>query len=246
MALSERALRMLRRGRIHPHPSERSQIVACIERAGLPVFVPIVEFEERYGGIEYDIRGSGKSGLRLGLVPEWADHRHAERTGLRVVGWGQQGRYFFECAQHPVAQCSFLLNDAGVLHIDGVPVATTIETYIELDAVVDGLQDEQPEWLQLVFGNAPRGDREVDERLDRLGLSILPEASDIYATAWRGNGLWVERRVFWDGRGDRDRLVAYVATEGSARELIDALRGTSFRSDPVRRTWPVHASTSHP
>ncbi len=230
---------MLRRGTWHTHPTGRDEIVGYIERAGLPVFEPVVRFAERFGGVEYPVRGD--RGLRLGLVWYWAPPGLRGVVGLQVHGWQKGERYLFDCARHPAAQSWFALDQVGVLHVDFAPVASSIEAHIESDAMVDALMDEQPAWLQLLFGEAPRGEGDVDERLRRLGPAVVPEASDAYTTWWHNDEWRVHRHVPWDGRDDRDQLVAYAKTEAAAERLAAALPGTSFSTRPARLPWPRQA-----
>lgn len=238
MALSHRAKRMLERGTRYPHPGDRVTIVACLEREGWPVFEPVVEFEERFGGVEYHIYGDGREGLRLGLVlPMWNAATGTSETG--TSGWVENGRYYFECAHPFVAcPCELQIDQDGALCADFQPIASTVERHVESDAVLDELGYEQDRWLWLLFGVKRARDRQVDENLQRLGLSLVPEATDAYTTWWRDDGLRVHRHVFWDGTGTNDRLVAYARTEHDPRRLVDALRETSYGREPTRYQWP--------
>lgn len=74
--LSERAQRMLGRGTRYAHPRDRAEIEAAIERANVPVFEPIVRFAERYGGVEYRVRGRQvdvRHPVHLSLLWPWSE-----------------------------------------------------------------------------------------------------------------------------------------------------------------------------
>ena len=229
---------MLKRGKRRTHPRERRDIATYIEQAELPVFEPVLQFGERSGGIEYRVRGA-TSGLWLGLVWTWGVSAPNGVEGPQVDGWLEDdGRYLFECAIHPVGQVRFTLDQSGTLNVDEMPIASSVEVYIESDSVLDSLTDVQRKWMWLLFGNAPRGDRGVDEHLARSGFVVVPEASDEYITWWRDTDVWVHRHMFWDGEGNSDRLNAYARTKAGEQRIIEALLGTSFGRQPTRVSWP--------
>lgn len=250
--MSARAQRMLEHGKRYPHPADRGQIIDCLQRSDLPVFEPVVAFEEEFGGVAYHIRGTG-DGLLLGIAPAWAapsgpQYWRPERLQKRLERpvWATQhgGEWFFECCawlRH--AEEPPLLKQTGELWtLDGLPtpVASSTRVYIEGHALLDELIELQPTWVWLLFGDRlPRGDRRLDAQLNSLGLPVFPEATDAFTAWWGTDRVRVHRHVFADGTGRYERLVAYTATAEEAEWVSTAVTTALAETRPTRRAWPL-------
>ena len=168
MRLSQRAQAFLARATRQPCPRDRAQVRRLMEQEQLPVFEQILAFQERYGGI--DLRKGREDGFLLGIVLD---------DGLNGFPL-DDGRYLFECADHPRAQLRFLLDQMNVFYVSEYPLAERFETYLESEALFDEM-GRQRGWHARYIGQAPRDDRRIDAA---IGLPPLPEASDAYLKWW--------------------------------------------------------------
>lgn len=208
MALSARARAMVADATHHPCPRDRLDIIAGLRRARLPVFDAIVRFQEQFGGLEYRVPGT-EIGFHLGIMPTWDQG---------IEGFEEEGRYFFDCGNHPVAQFPFYLDQDGMLYADPnvrYPIASSIEAHLESDAVLYEMYRAARSplwpvgWRMAEEGVFDRGDRRLDARMH---IPRLAEACDTYTTWWAGEDVRIQRAVYldWD-TGERDivRLFAH-------------------------------------
>lgn len=215
MELSDRARAMLARSTRFPCPTSRDDIVHLIEQEQLPIFDTIVDFQQRFGGIEYRV-GRNKDGFLLGILPTWHDG---------INGFEEQGRYFFECAQHSSAQLRFFMDQDGVFYVDDFPLASTIETYIESDAIGDEMI-RQGGWRSKDLGEVARNDRRIDAR---ISLPVIPEASDAYLIWWGDETTRINRIGFWAPVKQLDMIFVYGKTRKDVARAKDMLAGLTER-----------------
>lgn len=123
MELTERAQAVLQRATRRSAPRDRARIVALLEAEGVPVFEPLVAFQERYGGLEF-------GWLLLGI----------EDDGVRAFGYDDEdGHYYFYCADDITsAPVNFFLDEEGTFYVGTYPIAERFETYVEWYALVSG------------------------------------------------------------------------------------------------------------
>lgn len=218
---------MLAQGTHPAHMMERSSIVAALEHAGLPVFEPVVAFQQEFGGITFRVRGNrGKN--YLGLF----------QTGFSSFTPDGQ-HYYFECFTHGTAQFHFYLGEDGTMYVDGgfpapLAIASSIEKYLESEAVVNELIDLSFQWW------SPLEEVEQDDtRLRKhLDLPIIAEASDAYTTWWGNERLRVVQEVFWSKGLPQHHRAFYARTEADAQEFVDSLRNVLH---PHRSSsWPFY------
>jgi hypothetical protein len=196
---------------------ERSSIVAALEQAGLPVFEPVVAFQQHFGGITYQVRdrAGGKSHqMSLGLFQP------------KIVGFTPDGHhYYFACGTHSIAQMGFYLGEEGTMYVDErfpspVVIASSVEKYLESDAMVDKLIDLHFKWW-LPLGEVAQDDSRLREQLD---LPIIVQASDAYTTWWGNDHIRVVQEAFWSGGPPQNRRVCYARTRSDAQQFNDSLR----------------------
>jgi hypothetical protein len=242
MALSERAQQMLEQGIRHPCRIERTQILAALQQADLPVFEPIVAFQQRFGGIEYRVKGSSH-GMSFNLFQK--DASPQERLPEISAFTGESQRYFFECGEHRVAQFGFYLDQEGTLYVDErfsspVAIASSVEKYIESDAMVNELID-LPFTCWSPLGIVAQGENEFKKRLALLELPVIGEASDQYTTWWGNDRIRVVQAVYWVDRPPQNRIVAYARTHSTAQQFIDTLRDLLLAHLPALQLlpWPM-------
>lgn len=238
--VSARAQAMLARGHRHPCPTQRTEIVALIEQAHLPVYDAVVAFQERWGGVEYWV-GQQSHGTLLGIAPS---------LDATVDGVDDNGRFLFECADRHSAQVFFRMDHAGIVYIcaGGMnpthhPIASSIEMYIESDAVEDEMltaagpwpRPRVHRWHLLLFDEVPHDDKKVDQHID---LPLIPEASDAYTTWWKGEDIRIRRCVDWTADQALDHIYAYTRTRAQAKQVCRMLAGADVVACPRQYRWP--------
>ncbi len=227
MPLSPRAQRMLRTAQLHAYPRQREVIIALFEQAGLPVYEAIVQFQERFGGVEYFVRGSNE-GLELGVIS-------AGRDGTDIFPLKWNDVYFFVCGTpHVAVPCYHVMDKHGTMYLycgeatQPEPIAESIEHFIESDAVLDAMLDEQARW------------RWIPTRLEEpwletlvvdLAMTTIPEASDKYTTWWHNDSSRI--RKFPDGR-----VWIWTKTEAQAACILNLLQDQLLNPHQRVYTWP--------
>jgi hypothetical protein len=196
--------------------TDREAIIEQITSAGLPVFEPIVAFQVQYGGVAYVIRGSG-SGFSFDLFLDYGQNKprtfEAEQD--------PHGYWSFYCGAVPSAPVTFHIRQDGAICVDGdddvlVPVATSVEKYIESDAMWDGLMDIRSKWWEIFFEVAAT-DRSVDAVLAQ-GRTVVAVSSDAYTTWWANEQSHVCRRTMFVPEAT-NRVTAYLPTRDAAARL---------------------------
>lgn len=213
MTLSRRAQRMLQQGTSPARMMERAAIVAALEQAGLPVFEPIVAFQQQFGGITYRVKGQrGKYSLGL-FRPD-------------ISGFTPDGRhYYFNCFTHGTAQFGFYLREDGVMYVDErfsapVAIASSIEKFLESEAMVNELVDLHFTcWSPL--GEVARDDTSLKMHLD---LPVIAQASDAYTTWWGNAHIRVVQQVFYSDGPPQSYRAFYARTKSDAQQFKDSLR----------------------
>jgi hypothetical protein len=71
--LSRRALRMISGGVWHEEPRERTEVTKILRSYGIEATEVLLGFQERLGGLEYQIRGRPE-GWRFGLIGNEVDY----------------------------------------------------------------------------------------------------------------------------------------------------------------------------
>jgi hypothetical protein len=217
--LSLGARTMLRRRKRRHTVTKREDLIERIIRAGLPVFEPIVVFQMRYGGMEYRVRGSGH-GFSFDLFigrPNEPQRLYGEEDPL--------GCWAFECGHERVAQFGFFVRQDGAICVDGdddvlLPVASSVEKYIESDAMHDGLMAIQAKWW-MIYLSMPAVDHAVDAVLAQ-GRTVVDVASDAYTTWWANEYSRICRRTMFMSE-PTNQVVAYLSTRDAAAQLAEAV-----------------------
>jgi hypothetical protein len=205
--------------------TDREAIIEQITRAGLPVFEPVVAFQMRYGGMEYRVRGS-IHGFSFDLFigpPNEPQELYGEED--------PQGCWAFECGNERVAQFGFFVRQDGAICVDGdndvlLPIASSVEKYIESDAMHDGLMDIQAKWW-MIYLTIPAAEHAVDAVLAQ-GRTVVEVASDAYTTWWANEYSRICRRTMFMSK-PTNQVVAYLSTREAAAQLAAAV--SPFRGD---------------
>jgi hypothetical protein len=200
--------------------TEREAIIEQITRAGLPVFEPIVAFQEHYGGIEYAVRGEA-IGFSFDLFEGFDPKEPWEFNALQDA----QGYWGFHCGDEAWAPFWFSIRQDGAVCVDGtddvlMAIATSVEKYIESDAIRDGLLDLQPTWWELFFHTA---DYRALDSVFAQGRQIVNVASDACTTWWADERSRIVRHMLLDSYTIKG-VTAYFTSRGAAVQFAEAVR----------------------
>ncbi len=200
--------------------TDREAIIERITKAGLPVFEPIVAFQARYGGMEYRVRGTGH-GFAFDLLsgpPDEPPSLYGEKD--------PQGFWAFWCGDERTTPFQFFIRQDGAICVDVgdyvlLPIASSVEKYIESDTLQEGLMAIQAKWWQIFF-QVPATDRAVDAVLAQ-GRTVVDVASDAYTTWWANEYSRIRRRTMFTPDAT-NRVTAYLPSRDAAAQLAEAVR----------------------
>jgi hypothetical protein len=220
--LSPAARAMLARGRWHSAERRPGAIIERISRAGRPWFPPIVDFQARYGGLAYVARSGDGFHFDLFLTGSAIDDVRLS------IDQDEEGAWYYEIGTPRIAQIYYGMRQDGVVCSGGdeglVPIASSIEKYIENDAVGDEMLGIQQQWWQLPLGSIERDDRRLDA-IVAAGREVLQRASDEYTTWWEDGDSRVRRGVAHDAGPSWDMANAYFRTRAAAESFVGQVSG---------------------
>jgi hypothetical protein len=157
----------------------REDIIESFIANNAPVFEPLIEFQQKYSGCQFM---AGLEPVCFGLLQ--GDGGCPVRTGTAVIEYrsSEKGlpKWQFVCATSQY-QMSFTLDEYGRYYEEDEIVASSFDKVIEHLSVWDELKKK--EGFRLLLQNQKLNIQELDKK---LGLSIMPEASDEY-TLWFKN-----------------------------------------------------------
>jgi hypothetical protein len=215
--LSSAARAMLGRGEWHDAVRDRQTLVKGLVAEDAPVVEPPLRFQETYGGLEYDVRGNF-----TGFYFDMCDFD--DKSGVWLPGIVQEddGQWLFGIGYHATAQIGFFMLESGTICVaegDVVPIATSIEKYIESDAMIDELMSIQPKWWLVPLGDMDHRDQRLDAIAAR-GRSVIEVASDQYTLWWADEHSRIRRCVFYTLKAGTDVGFGYFRSADRAREFL--------------------------
>jgi len=168
--------------------------------------------------------------VHLSLLWPWSESGSGTLT-VTLPGDGDE-HYYVECLEEQLIQGFFALDQWGTVWLDEKVQASSIEHFIEGEAVIDELMDVQSEWCQGTTSlQVVRGIEWLDEH---LALPHIDEASSQYGVWWGNDQV---RAVRWT----TGQVRAYARTMEEMREVMARVTGRSDDSDYSVRTWPYRA-----
>jgi hypothetical protein len=183
LMVSERAKQYLATLEREPAIIDEEQVIAAMERAKLPVFEPVVQFQIDYGGY---IEWYGFNDFHWGIL-----HHKPEPesflTANEIAFDSEDGEYFITCADCHLSD-HWTLDSKGSLYWCGYFKASSFDLKIERDAFVASLG---------MLGKRSRlqFDAEAKEVIEiltpRLHENLIAEASDNYQALYLKDNLYV-------------------------------------------------------
>jgi hypothetical protein len=201
--------------------TEPEAIIQQITRAGAPVFEPVVAFQAQYGGMTYAVR-SEAMGFSFDLFARFM----AIDPTDPVTYHAEKDRWFFYCGKHTWDPFFFYIAPDGAICVDAdnyriLPIASSVEKYIESHAIRDELLDIQTKWWELSFQVAA-ANRDV-AAVFAQGRRVVDVASDAYTTWWVDEHSRIARFLMYDTR-TFNQVTAYFTSRGAAVQFAEAVR----------------------
>ncbi len=179
--LSHRAKRFLENQQRYPSTVNRKEIIESFLDNEAPIFEPLIKFQEKYSGYKFL---AGVVPIHFGLLQ--GDGGYPARTGTAIVEFRSSetrgANYQFVCATSEFPM-DFTLDENGCYYEDNTIVASCFEKTIEHLAIWNELSEKSE--FKTVLQNQKVDIHDLDKR---LGLTIIPEASDAY-TLWFTNDI---------------------------------------------------------
>jgi hypothetical protein len=215
MPLSARAQSYL--ATLPRHPAVPvARVADALRRAGAPVVPAWLDFHDRYAGIEDPL---GRDLAILGIVHEETHWLSANDANVEQEN---DGSWWVLCAEVH-GSYAYRLEEDGSFHSYGAggPCAS-FDVRIEQDAVLWSAFRDGRSWTSCFdFTRRPRA-AGLDALRAAVRAEIVPEASDRFATVWRGDdATWLEGRP---GGEASERFHLAVAEVARAR-ITATLRG---------------------
>ena len=230
--LSVRAQKFLARAKRWRPSHTASESTSLLKRAGLPAFDSVLQAEEHFGGLRYEVRGS--TGMDLGLFRDRRRPNGAMAYG--PAAYKLNGVWYFDFATQPSAPFDFRLCQSGTLYADTIPISSSIEKWIESEAVLDELVDIQQNWRWITFGQLARHNR---QSLQIPELEPIGEASDAFTSWWASKEFRLVRATFWSYEQSADYYWGFATTPEVARSWAHLLTPLlKLPYNPSIHSWP--------
>lgn len=234
--LSKRANKMLETTK-HSH-QERSYIISCFEKHNLPIFEPVILFQEHFGGLEFEVEG-GKDICKLGIIDHFGQIEEPEISG---------DNWLFECGGLSAEIINFYIKQNGIIN-SGPDIASCGEKFIESYAMFHELIQTQSQWKRVRFYPKNKnyylpGGVETDylsflyQNELLMNSYLITEASDPgYTIWWSSPFIKLREFVFLTGKGPH-LLDAYAKTSKELNEFIEMVNPKAYGCDLLFSDWP--------
>jgi hypothetical protein len=212
--LSPRALRMVSAGTWHEEPRERTEVARILTSYGIEPTEALLCFQERFGGLEYQIRGRPE-GWRFGLIGNRVESLHNSEFAEALTHRTEQ-LYF---AVHYLSGEIFVNDYSG-----WIPIAPSAKMVLESDAMIDEIVDAWGTGVYVFLGYHAKDDLRLNRGLLQVNpLTKVNEASDQFTTWWANELLRIIRRVHYNSKEPWDCVELYARDVEEARRLVAAL-----------------------
>jgi hypothetical protein len=229
--LSSRALRMVSGGVWHEEQCERTSVDRMLRSLGIEPTAVLLDFQERFGGLEYQIRGRPE-GWRFGLIGNDVDYLRDSLFATALDHRTEQLVFAIHCLSGEI-----FVND----YSGWIPISTSVQMLVESDAMIDEIVDVWGTGIYVFLGQYSRSDLLLNNKLLEIDpeLAKVREASDQYTTWWVNDRLRIIRRMFYSSREPWDCAELYARDISEARRLAAALvERDVFMSDAEISCFP--------
>lgn len=239
MALSPRAEKLVSLGHYVDRPTAREEIVRFLESANITAAESFLAFQESYGGLQLFAAGMQEA-VELGLLFDPGDGAY------QMAAVEDEGEWMVAVARFQDSDNVLLMDEDGILYADTVPIADSVEKWLESHAVAAEMQLEQPDWYGTAFMTVHRDDLRFDTILDSApDYPRIEEASDDYNRWWGNGDVRFERSVVWEPKNSTHAIRAFART-GEHVPAILAVFESAYGTQPPVLWWPYRIENGQP
>lgn len=179
MALSKRASVFLQKSERHPYQLTEAAIRQTFIANDAPVFEPLIDFQQRYGGYVFY---AGLAPIKFNLLKGQGGYPQSSNTAIIEFERSEfeVPAYFFDIAITDY-QMQFFLDEQGIYYEDFEAKASSFGKTVEHLALWDEIRLRED--YELIFRNRRLPINNIEKELE---LDLIVEASDQY-TFWFGN-----------------------------------------------------------
>jgi hypothetical protein len=229
--LSPRALRMVSGGIWHEEPRERADVARILGSHGIEPTEALLDFQDRFGGLEYQIRGRPE-GWCFGFIGNGVEYLRDSQFAAALYHRTEQLAFAVHCRSGEI-----FVND----YSGWIPIASSVQMLVESDAMIDEILDAWGTGVYVFLGQYPRSDLVLNKKLLEIDpeLAKAREASDQYTTWWANDRLRIIRRVLYHSKEPWDCTEVYARDLAEARRLMaDLVERGVFNKDTVISCFP--------
>src|SRR5690242_5711102 len=122
--LSPRAEKLISLGERVPRPIDREEVSQYLESANIPARDIFLQFQERYGGLQLFAAGMQEL-VELGLVMQ------ADDGNYQIAAVDDEGEWVLAVGRFENSGSMLMMDEDGVIYADTVPIADSIEKWLE-------------------------------------------------------------------------------------------------------------------
>jgi hypothetical protein len=213
--LSPRALRMVSSSIWHEEPRERADVARILGSHGIEPTEALLDFQERFGGLEYQIRGRPEGWL-FGLIGNGVEYLHESEYAEALTHRTEQLYFAVHCLSGEI-----FVND----YRGWIPIASSAKMILESDAMIDEIVNVWGNGVYVFLGYHARVDLSLNIGILKINreLNKVSEASDQFTTWWSNERLRIIRRVHYYSKEPWDCVELYARDVEEARRLVAAL-----------------------
>ncbi len=227
MGLSPRAEKLISLAERVPRPTEREEVAQYLEAAGISGGERFLRFQEKYGGLQLFAAGMQEL-VELGMLLDPGDGTY------QIAGVDDEGEWILTIGRFENSGNMLMMDQDGILYADTVPIADSIETWLETHAVAAEMQLTTPDWYSTAFMTVHRDDRAFDAAMD---LPRIAEACDDYTTWWGTESMRFERTVFWEPKNQTHVIRGFAKDEAEVPMVLSYFDRV-YDSVPPVIWWP--------
>src|SRR5689334_20738377 len=144
MDLSKRAVALLAEGRRVERPTNRDEVGALLNSAGITPAESFLRFQETYGGLQI-LAAAMQEVVELSIVLDPGDGNY------QIAGVDDEGEWMLAIGRFERTETLLMMDEDGIVYADTIPIADSIEKWLESHAVAAEMLREQANWYGTAF-----------------------------------------------------------------------------------------------
>ena len=239
MTLSSRAEKLISLGNRVDRPTGREEIARFLASANITQAEPFLRFQETYGGLQLFAAGM-QDAVELSLLLDPGDGNY------QMAAVEDEGEWMVAVGRFQSSENLLMMDEDGIVYADTIPIADSIEKWLESHAVAAEMQLDQPDWYGTAFMTVHREARGFDALLDSAAeYPRIEEACDDYTLWWGNADVRFERTVVWDPDNKTHAIRGFART-GDFVPAILAVFESACGVQPPILWWPYRIEDGQP